>query len=163
MLVKQIVVIGLLVAVFSPEGNWKADATNAKIDFTVHGIFGQVHGHFSGLNATIHFDEKDLPGSFFSASVEANTVNTGISLRNSDLRNKEEWFNIEKYPTISFKSKKIEKATKGYKAIGDLTIKGITKTVEIPFVFSSKASNGVFNGEFTIHRLDLSWVRQVVP
>jgi polyisoprenoid-binding protein YceI len=154
MLVKLIMVVGLLIAAISPAENWKADAANAQIDFTVEGIFGLVHGHFSGLQATIHFDEKDFSSSFFSASVEAKTVTTGISLRNSDLRNKEEWFNTDKYPTISFKSKKIEKSAKGYRAIGELTIKGITKSVEIPFVFSRQASTGVFKGEFTLLRMD---------
>ncbi len=79
---------------------------------------------------------------------------TGVSLRNSDLRNKEEWLNTDKYPRISFKSKKIEKNANGFKAIGDLTIKGVTKPAEIPFTFTSKETSGLFKGQFTIKRED---------
>ena len=134
--------------------SWKADTSNAKVSFTVKGIFGLVNGSFSGLQSTLQFNEKDLPGSSLSASVEAKTVSTGISLRNSDLRDKEEWFNSERYPRISFRSKKIEKTASGYKVLGDLTIKGITKSAEIFFTFSGKDGSRLFKGQFSILRAD---------
>ena len=122
--------------------------------FSVKGPFGTVHGNFSGLKATIQFDEKDLAGSSFTASIETKTVNTGVGLRNSDLRNKEIWLNSEKYPTISFHSKKIEKTAKGFTALGELTIKSTTKELTIPFTFAAKGNSGVFNGQFHINRED---------
>ena len=137
-----------------PAEHWNADAASAKISFSVKGPFGRVHGNFSGLKTTIQFSEKDLASSSLSATIEAKTVSTGISLRNSDLRNKEEWLNTEKYPVISFKSKKIEKTSSGYKVSGDLTIKGTTKPVEIPFTFVPSGNTGVFKGQFTINRED---------
>lgn len=135
---------------------WTADASNARILFTVKGPFpfGTVHGSFSGLKATLRFDEKDLPGSTVSASIDAKTVSTGIGLRNSDLRNKEEWLNTDKYPLISFRSSKIEKASKDYKAVGELTLKGTTRPIEIPFSFTASGNTGVFKGRFTINRED---------
>jgi polyisoprenoid-binding protein YceI len=75
-------------------------------------------------------------------------------LRNSDLRNKEIWLNTDKFPRISFKSNKIEKSAGGFKVSGDLTIKGITKPVDIPFTFTNKESSGIFSGQFTIKRED---------
>jgi polyisoprenoid-binding protein YceI len=154
MVLKHILIISSVIAASMFSGNWKADTANAKINFTIEGIFGLVHGSFTGLQATIQFDEKDLSNSSFSASVDAKTVSTGISLRNSDLRNKEEWFNTEKYPRISFQSKKIEKTSNGYKALGDLTIKGITKFIEMPFTFTAKDATGVFQSQFTLQRND---------
>lgn len=148
--------MSMLLVGLSFSQNWKADTVNSKIDFTVKGIFGTVHGSFSGLQASIQFSEKDLSASSMSASVEAKSVNTGNGLRNSDLRNKEEWFNTEKYPRINFKSKKFEKTAQGYKVSGDLTIKGITKPVEIPFTFAEKDGSGVFKGQFTIPRLEFN-------
>lgn len=135
---------------------WTADASKAKVLFTVKGPwpFGTVHGSFSGLKATIRFDEKDLPGSAVSASIDAKTVSTGIGLRNSDLRNKEEWLDTDKYPSISFKSTRIEKTSKSYKAVGELTLKGTTRPLEIPFTFTTSGSTGVFKGGFTINRED---------
>jgi polyisoprenoid-binding protein YceI len=156
MKLKQILTVSSVFVGLSFSANWKADTTNAKIDFTVKGMFGKVHGSFKGLQAKIQFNEKDLPASSMSASVDAKTVSTGISLRNSDLRNKEEWFNTEKYPRIDFKSKKFEKTSGGYKVQGDLTIKGITKPVEIPFTFTNKDGSGVFKGQFTIPRAEFN-------
>ncbi|HSC38810.1 MAG TPA: YceI family protein, partial [Chitinophagaceae bacterium] len=132
--------------------NWKADPAKAKVTFSIKGPFGTVHGSFSGLKANIRFDEKDLAGSAVSASVDAATVSTGIGLRNRDLRKKEEWLNTDKYPQISFASKKIEKASTGYKAVGDLTLKGATRHIEIPFTFTPSGNSGVFKGHFTINR-----------
>jgi len=134
--------------------HWNADAASAKISFSVKGPFGRVHGNFSGLKANLQFSEKDLAGSSLSATIEAKTVSTGISLRNSDLRNKEEWLNTDKFPLISFKSKKIEKTSSGYKVAGELTVKGTTKPVEIPFTFTPSGNTGIFKGEFTINRED---------
>jgi polyisoprenoid-binding protein YceI len=135
-------------------GNWKVDTEKAKINFSVKGPFGTVHGNFTGLKAEIQFSEKDPSAGSVSASVEAKTVSTGIGLRNSDLRNKEEWLNVAKYPQITYRSKKIEKSGNGYKAIGDLTLKGISKPTEIPFTFTPHEGGGLFKGKFTIKRDD---------
>jgi polyisoprenoid-binding protein YceI len=135
-------------------GNWNVDGPRAKIMFSVKGPFGTVHGSFSGLKATIQFDEKDLAGSSITANIESKSVSTGVGLRNSDLRNKEIWLNSEKYPSISFHSKKIQKTAKGFTALGELTIKSTTKEVGIPFTFTAKDNNGVFKGKFHINRED---------
>ncbi len=144
-------IAGLILA-----GNWKSDPATAKVSFTVDGPFGTVHGNFSGLKSEIQFDEKNLSGSSISASIDPKTVSTGIGLRNRDLRKKEEWLNTDKYPEISFHSKKIEKTDKGYKALGELTLKGATKPLEIPFTFTSNGDTGLFKGQFTIKREDFN-------
>jgi polyisoprenoid-binding protein YceI len=153
---KSILLISIfsLIAGLTPPEHWNADEANAKIMFSVKGPFGTVHGSFSGLKATIQFSEKDLAGSSLSTSIEAKTVSTGISMRNRDLRNEEEWLNTGKYPMISFKSKKIEKTSAGYKVLGDLTLKTTTKPIEIPFTFTSSGVGAVFKGQFTLNRED---------
>jgi polyisoprenoid-binding protein YceI len=153
---KKIIAISAVLLVFPKAGNWKVNPAIAKVNFSVHGPFGIVHGSFTGLEATINFNEKNLSASSITASIDAKTVSSGVSLRNSDLRNKEEWLNTDKYPRITFKSKKIEKTDKGYEASGELSIKSITKPVEIPFTFTStdKDVTGIFNGQFTIKRED---------
>jgi polyisoprenoid-binding protein YceI len=154
MKIKQLLTASAIILFISGSGDWKADTANAKVNFTLHGPFGTVHGSFTGLEATIHFDEKNLAESSISASIDAKTVSTGISLRNSDLRNKEQWLNTDKYPRISFKSKKIEKTANGFTVNGDITIKGVTKPAELPFTFTSKETSGLFKGQFTIKRED---------
>ena len=146
----------IVVGLIGDAQNWTADASKAKVEFTVKGPFpfGTVHGSFSGFKATIKFDGNDLAGSAISASIDAKTVSTGIGLRNRDLREKEEWLDTEKYGEIRYKSSKIEKAGAGYKATGELTLKGVTRQVEIPFTFTANGNSGVFKGSFAINRED---------
>src|SRR5579863_3443890 len=134
--------------------NWSADPANAKVGFSVKGPFGTVNGTFPGLQAAIHFDPGDLSGSSVQASVDAKTVSSGNGLRNHHLKTEEQWLNTDKYPRISYKSTKVEKSGTGYKAVGTLTIKEVTKPVEIPFTFTGNGSTGVFKGEFAFKRAD---------
>jgi len=67
---------------------------------------------------------------------------------------KKNGLNTDKYPRISFHAKKIEKTATGYKALGELTLKGITRPAEISFTFTSKGGAGLFKGQFTIKRED---------
>ena len=150
-----IITLALVLANFRLAESWKVKAAQAKIDFSVKGPFGTVHGSFAGLKANIEFDEKHPDKGSLSATVEVNTINTGIGLRNSDLK-KEKYFNAEKYPTISFKSRSIEKNEKGFKAEGTLTMKDVSKPVTIPFTFTTNGSDGVFKGDFDINREDFN-------
>jgi polyisoprenoid-binding protein YceI len=135
-------------------GNWTVDASAAKVSFAIKGPFGTVRGDFTGLKATIQFNEQDLAGSSITASIDPATVSTGIGLRNRHLRNEEQYLNTSKYPAISFRSKKIERTGPGFTAEGELTLKGVTKPVEIAFTFNATGDAGLFRGEFTIKRAD---------
>ena len=141
-------------------GTWNADAAKAKVEFSVKGPFGTVHGNFTGLKASIQFDEKNPAAGSISASIDAATVSSGSGLRNHHLKNEEQWLNTDKYPTISFRSKKIEKSANGYTALGDLTLKGTTKPVQLPFTFTPTGNSGVFKGPFTIKREDYTIGKQ---
>src|SRR5664279_2928249 len=109
-----LILISSFLAVVPFTGNWKADTSKAKISFTVDGPFGMVHGSFSGLKSTFQFNSADLSASSITASVDPNTVRSGVGLRNTDLRNEEEWLDTKKYPEIKIVSKKFEKSAAGY-------------------------------------------------
>ena len=156
MRLKQIIARSAIIAGLTFAGNWNVDTANAKVNFSVKGPFGTVHGSFTGLKADIKFNERDLAGSSISATIEAKTVSTGVGLRNHDLRSKEEWLNTDKYPQISFHSKKIEKTGDGYRAAGELTLKGVSKPAAIPFTFTEKGGSGLFKGHFDIKREDFN-------
>ena len=134
--------------------NWKADASKAKVQFSVHGPFGTVHGTFTGLKAEIRFDEQHPESGSITASIDPNTISTGIGLRNHDLKNEEKWLDTKKYPSIAFRSTRVARTSGGYDAVGDLTLKGVTKPVHIPFTFSPNGNSGIFKGQFVIHRED---------
>lgn len=134
--------------------DWTVDTARAKIEFSIKGPFGTVHGNFTGLKATIRFDVKDPRTGSITASIDAKTVSTGIGLRNHHLRTEEQFLNTDKYPVIGYRSKAIEKTPNGFTSTGELTIKGITKPVRIPFTFAPNGTTGVFKGQFVIRRED---------
>src|SRR3984957_20334606 len=129
MKVRQLIMQSMIIAGLSFAGAWNVDSANAKVAFSIKGPFGTVNGTFSGLKAVIQFEDKDLAGSSVKASIDANTISTGVGLRNHHLKTEEEYRDTDKYPQITFQSKKIEKAAGAYKAIGDLTLKGVTRPV----------------------------------
>src|SRR5271154_6303961 len=104
MKIKQIMLSAGLIAILTVTSTWNVDTAKAKINFSVKGPFGTVHGSFSGLKATIKFDEKDLSGSSVTATIDVKTISTGIGMRNHDLRTEEKWFNADKFPEITFRS-----------------------------------------------------------
>ena len=132
---------------------WNADAAAAQIKFSVKGPFGTVDGSLGNLKSTILFDKDNLAASSISASTDSKSISTGIKLRNNDLQ-KEKYLNSDKYPLLSFQSDKIQKSGTRYIAIGNLTIKGVSKKVEIPFSFTEKGNTGIFKGSFSIQRQD---------
>ena len=153
---KRILLVGLALMglAFTLANNWIVDSKKAQVEFIVNGPFGEVNGHFSGLRSTINFDENNLSASTILASVDVMTIETGNRLRNEHLREKAEWFNAAKYEQITIKSRQIRKTGEGYQLTADLTIKGITKSVDIPFSFTLKDNSGEFKSQFKINRED---------
>jgi polyisoprenoid-binding protein YceI len=150
------ILLPLVLLIGSEIGTWNADASKAKVTFSIKGSMGTVHGDFTGLKTTIQFDAKNPGAGSISATIEAKTVSTGIGLRNHHLRSEEQFLNTDKYPTISFRSKKIEKTGGGYTASGELTLKGVTKPVQLPFTFTPNGNSGAFKGQFIIKREDFN-------
>jgi polyisoprenoid-binding protein YceI len=82
------------------------------------------------------------------------SINTGIKKRDKDLKMRK-YFNVEKYPRIKMTSKKIKHVERNkYRGTFDLTIKGVTKQVEIPFTYASKENEGKFSAVFKVNRRD---------
>lgn len=147
---------GMMIGItaFSQSTSWKVDTAKATIKFVTRGIFGEVNGSLSGLKATILFDAEKPSSGYMKATIDPQTISTGISLRNTHLRKKEEFFNTSKYPLISFVSEQIQKTSSGYTVTGYLTIKAVTRQVEIPFTFEKTSAGAVFKGYFTLDALD---------
>jgi polyisoprenoid-binding protein YceI len=114
-----------------------------------------VNGSFTGLKGIAVFDPGTVEKSSVEASVDVNTISTGISLRNHDLK-QEKYFYAEKFPVINIRSARIEKTGQNgnYILNGVLTIKGITKTVIIPFTASPEGNGYRFRSRFKLNRLD---------
>jgi polyisoprenoid-binding protein YceI len=87
-----------------------------------------VRGGFSGMQGTVVYDPDDLNASSVDVTIETNTLSTGDTNRDTHVKSAD-FLDVEKYPTITFKSKKITKDGDGLKVTGDLTIHGVTKEV----------------------------------
>ena len=127
----------------------------SKVHFVIRNFGIKTGGDFSGLKGTIKFDPANLAASYFDVTVDAATVDTDNSSRDSHLR-RDDYFDAEKYKTIHLKSTKVTRSSIAgrFFVFANLTIKGVTKPIE--FCFDATAKNGgyVFEGEFTINRLD---------
>ncbi|AEI66185.1 YceI family protein [Corallococcus macrosporus] len=108
---------------------YELDSTNSVALFSVkHMMVSNVRGTFTKVTGTAHIDEKDLTKSKVEATIDATTVNTNDAKRDEHLR-APDFFDTAKYPTITFKSTKVEKARGGLKVTGNLTLHGVTKPV----------------------------------
>lgn len=118
-------------------------------------MFGiSIDGSLKNFSGSIKFDPNNLAGSSISGSVDASTIDTYNTLRNNHLKEKEEFFNIAKYPKLSMKSTKIEKTDTGFLGTFDLTMKETTKTIKMPFTVSAEGDKLVFKGSFVLNRRD---------
>jgi polyisoprenoid-binding protein YceI len=127
----------------------------SKVHFVIKNFGIKTGGDFTGLKGSIVFDPKALNISQFNVSVNSNSINTDNSTRDKHLR-KSEYFDVEKYPVITYVSTKITESTVAgrFFVIGNLTIKGVTKVVQFGFSATPTATGYSFKGEFEINRRD---------
>ena len=112
--------------------SWTIDPKHSTAQFTVrHLAISNVSGNFTNVTGTIDLNEKDITQSQVSAVIEVSSVDTRVSDRDKDLRSPN-FFDVEKYPTIEFKSKRIVNSGGGkLQVIGDLTMHGTTREVTL--------------------------------
>lgn len=124
--------LALALAVGSlPASEWKFDPAHTNVGFiATHLKFTKVRGQFKDFDGKVSLNDKDLTQSSVSLTIKVASVETDNPKRNGHLQS-DDFFDAAKYPTISFKSTKIEKSGDGYKLTGDLTIRDVTKPVTL--------------------------------
>src|SRR6516164_2363523 len=127
----------------------------SSVKFEINNFGFTVGGSFTGLKGNVKFDPNELNNSLFDVTIDANTINTGIDMRDEHLRG-EDYFNVKNYPRIHFVSTSITPGKKAgtFFVSGNLTIKETTKEISFPFTAQSQAEGFLFNGEFKINRRD---------
>ena len=114
-------------------GTWNIDPVHTNVNFTIgHLGLSTVQGRFDTVSGTIVANKVDLAKSSVQFTIQVSSVNTNNSMRDGDLKSKS-YFDSATYPTITFQSTKITKAGAGYVAVGNLTIKNVTKVISLPF------------------------------
>jgi len=124
---------GLAAALSLPaaaNSNWQIDPQHSSAQFSVrHMAISTVRGAFNKVTGTIALDDKDITKSTVDVTIDVTTVDTHEPGRDNDLRS-DKFFDVAHYPTMTFKSKKVEQLAPGkLKVTGDLTIRGTTKEV----------------------------------
>jgi len=110
---------------------WNIDPSHSTAEFTVrHMMITNVRGRFGKLEGTVEYDPARPELSKFEATIDASSIDTRDEKRDAHLRSAD-FFDVEKNPTITFKSTQIKKTGDGFEALGDLTMHGITKQVTL--------------------------------
>jgi polyisoprenoid-binding protein YceI len=122
--------LSLTIPSFAATSTWKIDPAHTSAQFAVkHLMISTVRGAFSKVNGTVSVDDQDISKSVVDVTIDVSTVDTREPSRDKDLRS-EKFFDVEHFPTMTFKSKKVERVSSGkLKVTGDLTIRGVTKEV----------------------------------
>ena len=148
---KQLIFL-MAVVVLANTKTWAQQSINrskSKATFTVRNLGVKVDGSIRGMYGEVRLDPEHLEESFIRAKLDVRAIRTGIELRDKHLM-EERFFFKDKYPTLSFVSKDIREEGGQFIAKGQLTIRDVTKEVEVPFTREA----GVYSGGFTINRKD---------
>jgi polyisoprenoid-binding protein YceI len=115
---------------FAATATWNIDPYHANAQFTVRHLgISNVQGEFTKVTGTVTIDDSDITKSSVNATIDVSSVDTRVTRRDDDLKSPN-FFDVAKFPTMTFQSTKIVKTGDGaLKMTGNLTIKGVTKEV----------------------------------
>lgn len=142
-------------------GAYSFDKAHSFIGFKVrHMGLIEVPGFFRDFTGEVNYDAKDVTKSTVTFTAKMTSVDTGVAGRDAHLR-RADFFEVDKFPEMTFKSTSVSKKGKTWIVNGDLTMKGVTKPVSIPFEISGYLPGGErsgpkigITGETTINRRD---------
>ncbi len=144
----------ILLALLIKSSGANINSPQTEIKFNIVNAGFNVDGTIALRDIEMKFDPESLATSFIYASADPSTIQTGIGIRDKHLK-RADYFHVTKYPEISIRSKKFKK-TGRHKFAGqfDLTVKGITKTVNIPFTMKKENDKMKYEAFFEINRLE---------
>src|SRR5437016_1055912 len=177
MLKKNLIAVLFFITINAAQVNtvrqYPIDTNHSTIGFSVSIMDGlsRVNGKFTDFTVTLTNDEKDITKSSVYVVIKAASINTGIPARDNDLRSAA-FFEVEKYPEITFQSKRIEKKGKQLFAVGTFTMHGVSKEIGLPFQITgvnkdaaSKKMNLGYSAHIVLNRRDfgINWTHPKVP
>jgi polyisoprenoid-binding protein YceI len=148
---------------------WTIDAAHSSAEFQVRHLgVSNVRGTITAIKGMVMLDEKDIAKSSVTATLDATTVNTSVDARDKDLKS-ENFFDIAKFPTLSFKSTSFQRTNGKLQMTGDLTLHGVTKPITLdvdgpapPQKAMGKTVSG-FSANGILHRSDFGFGSKYGP
>lgn len=141
-------VLGILLAVLSVCGSalaadeYKIDPNHSSVNFSVtHMVVSTVNGRFAAYEGKIVYDEKDPSKSSVNVTIQTASITTDNPARDNHLRSPD-FLDAQNNPTITFQSKSVERKGDNYVAHGTLTIRGVSKDVDLPFELKGPVDTG---------------------
>jgi polyisoprenoid-binding protein YceI len=129
---KTAIAIAIIVAlpILAHADTWQIDPAHTNVEFTVrHMMISNVKGQFQKTTGTITVNGNDPASAKIEATIDASSIDTRVDKRDAHLKSPA-FLDVDKYPTITFKSTKVEAAGRGkWKVTGDLTLHGVTRAV----------------------------------
>ena len=143
-----------------PTGTWRIDPAHSSVGFAVRHLMSRVRGRFSQVDGQIR-TRRDVPDCSLSVSIGMASVDTGIEMRDDDLRSAH-FFDVDTHPEMTFSSTAVEDGVDGaFTVVGELTIHGITREVRLDAEFLGFDATGLqgeprvgFSARTTIRRSD---------
>ena len=144
---------------------YEIDPAHTSIGFAVrHLVINKVRGSFKTFSGEIFYDEKDITKSSVSVTIQAASISTDHQKRDKHLRSPE-FFDVERFPLITFRSTRVERRADGYVAVGTLTMHGISREIALPFTLLGRVKDPWGNtrigveASLTLNRQDygVSW------
>ncbi len=137
-------------------GEWMVDGSHSYVDFSIRHLLATSKGNFKTVTGSLVTTDS---AKTLSIEIDVNSINTNDDKRDGHLRS-EEMFNTAQFPSITFVSTNIEQTDEGYLAKGDLTMMGVTKSIEMPFTYLGQQDtpwgfpSAAVNGSLTINKND---------
>lgn len=143
---------------------WTIDPTHSEVQFKVkHLVISTVTGTFKSFEGSVESDKEDFDGAKASFALDVNSIDTNVADRDAHLKSND-FFNAEKYPKLTF-SGELKKSGSAYKLVGPLTIRDITKNVELDVDLGGTMVDGYgqtkagfeINGKINRKEFGLTW------
>lgn len=152
----------LLILIFHLSSGWAAGqvytplTATSRVSFVIKNFGTTVAGAMKGLKGSIEFEANNISIARFDVTLDANTIDTGIHMRDNHLR-KKDYFDVVRFPLIRFVSTKVSATKTGEGMVtGTLTIKKTSKEITFPFNYKQAGGTPQFTGEFAINRRDFN-------
>ncbi|MDX9674105.1 MULTISPECIES: YceI family protein [unclassified Pseudomonas] len=130
----------------------RVNTTASQISFTYNQMGSLMYGTFGKFDATLQFDSDNLAGAHTTLHIDLNSIDAGSEDANTELV-KPAWFDTRRFPVAVFESSRFTRvADNHYLIAGQLTVKGITRAVQVPVELKPESAIGIFDGELVLKR-----------